>query len=284
MKYYLSNMRDYLSVIKALRSIKQISFHDNKVVRAVGESLLESFTWRIPKYEKEAISLIEGRRLNLLKSNEKISVIDYGAGSPNANKTEEEMRMGIQSTALVSNICEASKSRFWATFLFRLIRKLKPSSCVELGTCVGISASYQAAALSLNEKGELVSIEGSPYIADIARDTFDILNLKNVSVVTGPFDQTLRNVLETVKPIDFFFNDGHHDHDAVIKNFNSSIPYLSDESIVILDDISWSPGMRKAWLEIENHDLVTISIDLRKIGIVLICRGQFKKEKVTVLL
>ena len=42
------------------------------------------------------------------------------------------------------------------SILFRLIRNLEPSSCVELGSCVGISASYQAGALSLNKKGQII--------------------------------------------------------------------------------------------------------------------------------
>ena len=174
---------------------------------------------------------------------------------------------------------QASKPTFWAIFLFKLIRKLEPSSCVELGSCVGISASYQATALSINGKGSLITLEGSTEIAKIAKDTLESLNLQNTSVVTGPFHETLKGVLESSKPIDFFFNDGHPDHDAVIQYFNEALPNLSDEAVFVVDDISWSPGMRKAWTEIEDDKRVTASIDLKTIGIALIGNKSAIKEK-----
>ena len=85
--------------------------------------------------------------------------------------------------------------------------------------------------------------------------------------------------MESAKPIDFFFNDGHHDHDAVIQYFNESLPNLADQSIVVFDDISWTPGMRKAWVEIENHPQVSATIDLETIGIAIISSRPATKEK-----
>lgn len=229
--------------------------------------------------EQELIALIEQRRSFLLNSDKEIAVIDYGAGNASANRTKEEMEKGVQSTALVADICKASKSAFWATFLFKLIRNLEPSSCVELGSCVGISASYQAIALSINGKGNLITLEGCPEIAQIAKETLESLNIQNTSVITGPFHKTLKGVLESSKPIDFFFNDGHHDHDAVIKYFNEALPNLSNEAVIVFDDISWSPGMRKAWTEIENNKRVAASIDLQAIGIALVGNNFDEKEK-----
>jgi len=150
---------------------------------------------------------------------------------------------------------------------------------VELGTCVGISASYITAALEINGKGELLSLEGSPEIAKIATETLGNLNLKKGTVVVGSFNEILGGVLESAKPIDFFFNDGHHDHDAVIQYFNESLSSLSDEAVIVFDDISWSAGMRKAWNEIESDDRVSASIDLRTIGIALIGKNSATKER-----
>lgn len=78
---------------------------------------------------------------------------------------------------------------------------------------------------------------------------------------------------------DFFFNDGHHDHDAVIRYFNQVIPYLSDAAVIVFDDISWSRGMRKAWTEIENDERISASIDLHTIGIALIDNAMNTKER-----
>jgi predicted O-methyltransferase YrrM len=263
----------------SMKALIQLTSHKHPKINAIGDALSESLTNTLSVEEQNWISLIEQRRSFLLNLNKKIEVINYGAVSSKSNKTNEEMKNGVKLKAKVAKICKASKSEFWATFLFKMIRKLEPSSCVELGSCVGISAAYIAAALNLNEKGELHSLEGSPEIAKIAKETLGNFNLQNSSVIIGPFHKTLKAVLESAKPIDFFFNDGHHDHDAVIKYFNETLSYLSDEAVIVFDDISWSQGMRKAWAEIEADERVSVSIDFQTIGIVIIGKKLATKEK-----
>jgi len=276
--YFKAPIQKFLRY-KAKSSIQQLSLHNSEKIRAIGNALSETLSNSLSPKELEFINLVEKRRLLLLSTEKKISVIDYGAGKSRLNRTKEEMENGIESSLKISDICRASKQSFWATFLFKLVRKLKPVSCVELGSCVGISASYLAAALKINGKGNLVTLEGSPEVAKIAQETLEVMKLKEASVVTGPFHKTLSNVLETSKPIDFFFNDGHHDHNAVINYFIKSLPNLSNEAVIIFDDISWSSGMRKAWTQIENDERVSTSIDLRDIGIVLIGNKSATKDK-----
>ena len=131
---------------------------------------------------------------------------------------------------------------------------------------------------TLNGKGHLSTLEGSPEIARIAEETMKSLQLNNTSVVTGPFQKTLKGVLKSSKPVDFFFDDGHHDHDATIQYFHEAVPYLADEAVIIFDDISWSAGMKKAWAEIENDERITASIDLKTIGIALMGNKPASKE------
>jgi predicted O-methyltransferase YrrM len=263
----------------ARSALPRLTSHQHPRLKAVGDALQESLTHTVSAEEQKLITVIEQRRSSLLNSDAEIAVIDYGVHTPNSKRTKETMKKGVRSTALVADICESSMSAFWATVLFKLVRKLEPLSCVELGACVGISASYQAAALGINGKGNLRTLEGSPEIAKIAEETLESLHHRNASVITGPFHETLKGVLESAKPVDFFFNDGHHDHDAVIQYFNEALPHLSNEAVIVFDDISWSPGMRKAWAEIENDERVTASIDLRRIGIVLVGNSLAAKEK-----
>lgn len=267
---------------KAKKALIQLITNQDTTLQAIGNALEESLADELSISERGAISLIEKRRSLLLASDKEIAVVDYGAGSPNSNRTKEEMEIGFESKAKVANITKASKTQLWATILFKLIRKLEPLSCVELGSCVGISASYQALALDINQKGTIVTLEGSSEIANIAKETFEQLGIQNAFVVTGPFHETLCGVLEKSKPIDFFFNDGHHDHDAVIRYFNEVMPYLSDSAIIIFDDISWSKGMRKAWIEVEDDARVSASIDLHNIGIAIVKRGQTSKVKFSI--
>lgn len=258
----------------AKKLLTQLTSQEHPKLRAVGYALYESLNNKVSSEEQEFINVIESRRSYLLSLNKKkIPIIDYGAGNVNSSRTSDEMGKGIHSMSTVANICKGSRDSFWGTILFKLIRKLEPLSCVELGSCVGISASYQASALKINGKGNLKTLEGSPEIAKLAQETLDSLNLQNASVVTGPFHKTLQSVLESSKPVDFFFNDGHHDYNAVMNYFDLALPNLSDEAIIIIDDISWSQGMRKAWTEIKENKGVAVSIDLQKMGIALIEKG-----------
>lgn len=264
---------------KVKNTLSQLIAHQDARLKAIGIAIQEALSNDLSPKEINAISLIEKRRTSLLNSNLEIDVIDYGAGSPNMVRKKEEMQKGFHSRATVASITKSSKPQLWSIILFKMIRKLFPNSCVELGTCVGISASYQAAALNLNAKGVIVTLEGSPAIADIAKETFDILGLRNTSVVTGPFHQTLHAVCDASKPIDFFFNDGHHDHNAVIEYFNQAMPFFSESAVVIVDDISWSTGMREAWAEIEEDERVSASVDLAALGIALIRKDSEAKYK-----
>ena len=263
----------------AKRVAARLASSHNPKLKAIGEALGEALTAWLSPEEKQLVDRIEQRRALLLRSEKNIEVIDYGAGDADSRRTREEMNKGVRSTAHVGKVSRWSKPAFWALVLFKLVRKLKPNSSVELGTCVGISAAYLSAALQLNGKGRLLSLEGSPAIAEIARETLQDIKLGNCSVITGPFYETLKSSMESAKPIDFFFNDGHHDHDAVIQYFNESLPNLADQSIVVFDDISWTPGMRKAWVEIENHPQVSATIDLETIGIAIISSRPATKEK-----
>ncbi len=265
-------------IVKARFTLPRLRSHENIRLRAIGNALYESLNKTLSVEEKKIISLIEQRRTFLLNLEKEIAVIDYGAGSPDSNRTKAQMMKGDQTTAFISDICKASTPVFWATFLFKLVRKLQPLACVELGTSFGISASYQAAALNLNGKGNLYTLEGSPEIAKIAEETINLLGIKNTSVIVGPFLTTLRGVLKAAKPIDLFFNDGHHDHDAVIQYFNEALQFLSNEAVIVFDDISWSKGMRKAWKEIEEDNRVIASIDLQTMGIVIVGKNSTTKQ------
>ena len=62
---------------------------------------------------------------------------------------------------------------------------------LEMGTCVGISAAYQAAALNDNGAGRLVTLEGYAELAAEAQELWSNLGLSNVEVIVGRFAQTL---------------------------------------------------------------------------------------------
>lgn len=253
--------------------------HSSAIVKGIGVALRETLRDTAIQRERDCWRLIEERRCSLSRSRKSIRTLDYGAGQAGSRRTKAEMEHGVELTARVSSICRASKPAFWARFLFKLIRNLRPSSCLELGSCVGKSAAYQAAALQLNGRGTLVTIEGAPAIAEIAQETVNHLRLDNVRVIAGPFRTTLCDAMAATRPIDFFFNDGHHDGDAVIAYFNQAFPSLSRQSTIVFDDISWSPSMRAAWNKIEMDERVSTTIDFDAMGIAVINKDATAKDR-----
>lgn len=281
-KQSLSIARLIVRRSKAWLAIRKLMGAPSSKLRAIGRALLDSQQDRFDSAERHVIKQIEQRRSSLLDCDDTIQLVDYGAGSPTSARSAQEMHDGVLSSAKIADVCGASSPEFWAKFLYRLVREIEPNSCIELGTCLGISASYQASALRLTGRGHLTTLEGSPEVAMVAKQTLDLLNLKNAEVITGPFHTTLNEALEASRPVDYFFNDGHHDRNAVLQYFETSFPYLNNEAIVVFDDISWSPGMRSAWVTIENDPRVAASIDLHKIGIALVRSSNQQKLKVRV--
>lgn len=132
----------------------------------------------------------------------------------------------------------------------------------------------------------MLSLTGSPQVADIARETLSTLDLeKHASIRTGPFHETLTPSLQSMKPVDYLFNDGHHDHDAVLGYFDDALPYSAEDAVVVIDDISWSDRMKAAWSEIESHDRVSLTVNLRQVGIMVVGNvSGSKKEYFNILL
>ena len=201
----------------ARRALKALTAAELPQLRQVGAALQDALGGGPDAADRARIATIEARRAELAASKARIDVLDYGAGRPGDKRSEAEMRAGVRTTAAVADVCAASKPAFWAALLYHLVRRLEPSSALELGTCVGISAAYQGVAMARNGRGRLRTLEGAPSIAELARRTFAAAGLDNVEVVVGPFHETLGAALAAAAPLDFFFNDGHHDHDAVLR-------------------------------------------------------------------
>ena len=112
-----------------------------------------------------------------------------------------------------------------------------------------------------------MTLEGSLALAELAEDNLRNLGLHNAQVVAGQFWDGLKKIFGDNKPIDYVFIDGHHNKEATLFYFNSLVPHLSGRALVILDDISWSEGMRSAWNEITRNNMIKITLDLGAMGI-----------------
>lgn len=245
--------------------------HPHPTVRAIAEALGTALAGRFTPAERTAIATVEARREALRRDPRTIETLDFGAGIGDDSRTAGEMAAGIVELCPVATVARGSKPPFWCAVLFGLVRRLRPASCVELGTCVGISAAYQAAALALNGHGRIATLEGSPEIAAVARET--LAGQDRAGVVVGPFDATLAGVLAAAAPVDFFFNDGHHDRAATLRYLDVAAPHLADGAVVVFDDVDWSAGMRAAWAAIQADARFAVTLDLGSVGIGILGAG-----------
>lgn len=271
------------SRLSAGRAASRLRRDTNMAGRLLGEVLQETLQNQVTPQELEWVTRIEALRKDLSSSAATITFVDYGAGESNLALTDESMFNGRNVDRTIGDICQgSSEPYFWSLLLFKTVRKFKPVSCIEMGTCLGISTAFQAAALRLNGVGQVVSLEGAEALASLAKSHLQRLGLDNASVVTGRFQDTLDAVLKAQKPIDFIFIDGHHDEKATLAYFEQTMPFLAEGATLIFDDINWSSGMKRAWKAIAADVRVNISIDLRRVGVVIIDRRLSSKKSLTI--
>jgi predicted O-methyltransferase YrrM len=217
-------------------------------------------------HAKSDYSDIEKLRVSLLNDDRWIRITDLGAGSILNKNTKKQVRV------LAKN---ALKSASLAQLIYRLAANIKPRTIIELGTCLGITTAYLAKAAP---DAKVITIEGCPETAALARENLDKLHVQNTELLTGNFDDLLPNILKNTEALDFVYVDGNHRKDATLNYFEWCLPKLSQNSIMIFDDIYWSKGMKEAWAQIKAHPEVSVSIDLFWIGLVFVRKGQVKED------
>jgi len=209
---------------------------------------------------------IEGLRNLLLKDNTILKVEDFGAGS-SISKTDQRTISSIAKNA--------AKSKKLAQLLFRMVIYYQPRMILELGTSLGITTSYLSFG---NPYGKVITMEGAKEIADVAKNNFKNLELQNIELIEGNFDDTIDSVVRGQSSVDFLFVDGNHRKEPTERYFQQLLTKVGNDSIFVFDDIHWSKEMEAAWETIKNHEEVKCSIDLFFIGIVLF-RKEFKESQ-----
>jgi predicted O-methyltransferase YrrM len=266
LKKQLKNVLWKYWMLRGMRSIKNPNVSTGKIRRALKETIYNT----IDSEEKAWVARIEQIRKQFADNPTPVSIVDFGAGEPCSRRSEKEMEQGAIHSTTFGEICNGSKPALWALLLFKLTKAFRPETVIELGTCIGISAAYQSAALQLNEKGRLITIEGSDAIADLAKQNIESLRLDNATVVCGKFKDVLPEILKENQPADSVFIDGHHDEHATWDYYQMLLPYLSSGALLIFDDISWSEGMRRVWKKIRKDKHIAAAIDLKMLGICLL--------------
>ena len=110
------------------------------------------------------------------------------------------------------------------------------------------------------------------------KETLEILEIRNIEIIEGNFDNTLSSVVHGLSSVDFAFIDGNHRKEPTERYFKELLAKTNNNSILVFDDIHWSSEMEAAWETIKKDAAVTCSIDLFFIGIVFF-RKEFKEKQ-----
>jgi len=214
-----------------------------------------------------AYDTVENRRTELLHDATPIQVRDFGAGSHTGAGRVRQLR-AIARTA--------AKPPKLGQLLFRLVNHFQPRTIVELGTSLGLTTAYLAAA---DSRAHVLTFEGCPATAAVARHTFEATGIRNAEIIEGNLDDTLGPALAALPaPVDFAFFDGNHRYEPTLRYFEQMNQHRTDRSVFVLDDIHWSAEMERAWEAIRQHPDVTLTIDLFFIGLVFFRRNQPKQH------
>ncbi|MEJ6980814.1 class I SAM-dependent methyltransferase [Pedobacter sp. P351] len=209
---------------------------------------------------------IEQLRKSLLSDEREITITDLGAGS-HVNNNKKKLVRQLAKNAL--------KPKKLAQLIYRISNDNKPKNIIELGTCLGLTTAYLAKAMP---GANIISIEGCPQTAEIARENLDKLKIGNVRLLTGNFDAIFPGIIDETDSLDFVFVDGNHRKDATLNYFNWCLSKVNSDTVLIFDDIYWSKGMEEAWEEIKANPQVSLTVDLFWIGLVYFRKGHAKEH------
>jgi predicted O-methyltransferase YrrM len=243
--------------VRSHRAARRLADAENQTERAISLALRKAAGAEpLSNEEKILLERIEQLRWRLADSRIEITVRD----------SVQEVGSICRNDALPPAV---------ARILFALIRAVRPSVCIELGTSLGISCAVQSAALSLNGCGHIHTFESASALAARADDNLRSLGY-GPDIVTvwplhfqGPFPAALIEAC-ACGGTGFAFIDADHRGDRLIDNFKRISSIMPRPIVVVIDDIRWSGSMFKAWRSIASDAQVGPTIDLFRLGLVVV--------------
>lgn len=197
---------------------------------------------------------IEKLRRSLLRDQQRITINDLGAGSLQFSSKDRK----------IADIARYSCSSKKYSLLYQYFCSLTPAkTVVELGTCLGINSCYLAEVT----QGHLYTFEGAEELVHIAQKNID--RYEKTRMILGDISKTFPIFLHDQQTVDFAFIDANHTYEHTLSYFNQLKEKLHSNSVVIIGDIHWSKGMKKAWTEIRQTEEVRLSLDFFECGVLL---------------
>lgn len=238
---------------------------------------------------------IEKVREKMLADTREVEFVDYGAGIGSRESENENRESGIGSPKTkigkreardrrkVSDIAKRSLAKKkYAQMLARLVNWLGDGRLamgdeqlivVELGTSLGVTTAYMAA---MDKRNQVITYEGCPAVAEIAKENWKALGIKNIDCRVG---EITADVLDRdLERVDVAYIDANHTYAGTRAYFNVLAEKVHAKSVVVVDDIHYNKAMEKAWHEICEDERVTSTMDLYQMGLVFFDKDYWKRD------
>ncbi len=165
-----------------------------------------------------------------------------------------------------------TKGKYW-DLLYKLSSHYKPTNILELGTNFGFGTL--AFKLGFPEVS-IESIEGSKTLHSINQINFNSIPINKINLLNYSFESFFKQKNDTF--YDIVFIDGDHIGNHLLKNIENVLKNCHSETLIIIDDIRWSTDMLLAWKQIIADKRFNLTIDLFKLGIILLMPSKEKEH------
>jgi predicted O-methyltransferase YrrM len=215
------------------------------------------------KTKKDTDQIVIAYQEALLQNDQTISVTDFGAGSRVFTSNERKVKD-------IARYAGASLKRMES--IQRVVQYFKPKNILEIGTSLGMGTI----ALASNPEAQVISLEGCPETAAIAKKQLHDFQVSNVDIIIGEFSESIKKLPK--KKYDIIYFDGNNSKEATLQSAHDLLPKITNETIWVFDDIHWSSEMTEAWKAIQEIPEVTATIDCFWLGFVFFRKEQNKEH------
>ena len=238
---------------------------------------------------------IEEIRQEMLKDTRELEFVDYGSGGPLPTSPSKGRSANMRRVCDIAmgSLARRKEAQLLARLVGWLGRPLLTSpsrggigdeasedrkglTIVELGTSLGVTTAYLAA---MDSRNKVVTYEGCPAVAEVARANWEKLGLSNIACVVGEITvDSLQLAVDRLSGIDVAFIDANHTCEATLTYFNALASRVHEKSVVVVDDIHYNEDMEKAWKAICADERVTTTMDLYRMGLVFFDKHYWRKH------
>lgn len=188
--------------------------------------------------------VIEHYRRNLLGTSDKLLI----------EGEEKSINQLVKKGAIQSKIGE---------ILFKTVHKYKPTTLVEIGDSLGISALYQA---TPNPHVPLLSLVPNSVIGNTTENYFKRLGTRNVELLAGDIAKNIVNAIQQLKSIDHLFFNGFWGKTTTLSYFEACLAAMPANATFVFKSPYASKETQAFWETIKKHEKVRLSVDIYDLG------------------